>query len=81
MRIFERGPGIWIKHVKDHLREQVIDGALRQDDAQSAEIMARAFLGADENEKDSTRLLRQWPAPAEPPLPRKGEGVGGEGSR
>ncbi|MBA3413627.1 MAG: HD domain-containing protein [Chloroflexia bacterium] len=81
MRIFERGPGIWIKHVKDHLREQVIDGALRQDDAQSAEIMARAFLGADENEKDSTRLLRQWPAPAEPPLPCEGEGVGGEGSR
>ena len=46
MRRFDRGPGIWIKHVKDHLRELVIDGALRQDDAETAEHIAREFLAS-----------------------------------
>ena len=44
MRIFGHPPGIWIKRVKDHLREMVIDGDLRQDDAESAERIAREFL-------------------------------------
>jgi poly(A) polymerase len=44
MRRFGRGPGIWIKHVKDHLRELVIDGDLQPDDTATAERVARAFL-------------------------------------
>ncbi len=44
MRRFGRGPGIWIKHVKDHLRELVIDGDLQPDDTAAAERVARAFL-------------------------------------
>jgi poly(A) polymerase len=44
MAIFHRPPGIWIKHVKDHLRELVIDGELAPDDRASAERIARALL-------------------------------------
>jgi poly(A) polymerase len=46
MRRFDRPPGIWIKHVKDHLRELVIDGELAQDDIAAAEQIARDFLAA-----------------------------------
>jgi len=44
MAIFGRGPGIWIKHVKDHLREMVIDGELAPDDKVTAERIARKLV-------------------------------------
>jgi poly(A) polymerase len=44
MARFGRGPGIWIKHIKDHLRELVIDGELAPDDKAGAEEIARGMI-------------------------------------
>lgn len=44
MAIFQRPPGIWIKQVKDRLRELVIDGELASDDRATAERIAREIL-------------------------------------
>jgi poly(A) polymerase len=41
MTLFGRGPGRWIKPIKDHLREMVIDGELAMDDKESAIPIAR----------------------------------------
>jgi poly(A) polymerase len=41
MQLFERGPGPWIKPIKDHLTELVIDGDLAQDDKDAAIPIAR----------------------------------------
>jgi poly(A) polymerase len=41
MQLFGRGPGRWIKPIKDHLREMVIDGELAMDDKQAAIPVAR----------------------------------------
>ena len=51
MQLFERGPGPWIKPIKDHLTELVIDGALAQADKEAAIPIARgvyAELGLDQ---------------------------------
>jgi poly(A) polymerase len=44
MALFDRGPGIWIKTVKDHLRDLVIDGELAPGDTASAEQIARQLV-------------------------------------
>ena len=44
MAIFGRGPGPWIKEVKTHLRDLVIDGELAPDDKPRAEQIARDLL-------------------------------------
>lgn len=44
MAIFDRGPGIWIKRVKDELRELVIDGQLAPGDTETAEQIARDIV-------------------------------------
>jgi poly(A) polymerase len=36
MQLFGRGPGPWIKPIKDHLRELVLDGELSMDNKQAA---------------------------------------------
>jgi poly(A) polymerase len=41
MQLFERGPGPWIKPIKDHLTELVIEGDLAQDDKDTAIPIAR----------------------------------------
>jgi poly(A) polymerase len=41
MALFDRGPGPWIKPIKDHLTELVIEGELRMDDKEAAEPIAR----------------------------------------
>ena len=43
MTMFGRGPGPWIKPIKDHLLNHVIDGDLAQDDKETASILAREF--------------------------------------
>ncbi len=50
MAMFGRGPGIWIKQVKDHLRELVIDGDLAPGDVAAAEDIARAWMAAQDSE-------------------------------
>jgi poly(A) polymerase len=44
MVIFERGPGPWLRPIKDHLLSLVIDGALVPDDKEEAVKIARAML-------------------------------------
>lgn len=49
MAMFGRGPGIWIKQVKDHLRELVIDGELAPGDEAAAETIARRWMAEQAN--------------------------------
>jgi poly(A) polymerase len=49
MRIFDRPPGPWIKRVKNHLRELVIEGVLSPDDRDGASRIARELLAQDES--------------------------------
>jgi len=44
MTIFGRGPGPWIKAVKEYLLDQVMEGKLAPDDRVAAEAMARRFV-------------------------------------
>ncbi len=43
MEHFKRGPGRWIKHLKDYLESEVIEGRLRKDDIETAWKMAEQF--------------------------------------
>lgn len=44
MIMFGRGPGPWIKAVKEYLLDQVIEGKLAPDDKAAAEALARQFV-------------------------------------
>ncbi len=44
MTLFGRGSGRWIKPIKEYLLNLVIDGALAQDDRETATELARAFV-------------------------------------
>jgi poly(A) polymerase len=44
MRLLGRGPGPWIKLVKDYLLNLVLDGKLAPDDVEAAEKLAREFV-------------------------------------
>ena len=44
MRMFDRAPGPWIKLVKEHLRELVIEGTLASDDRDRAAEIAKTLL-------------------------------------
>jgi poly(A) polymerase len=48
MRIFDRPPGPWIKGVKNHLRELVIEGVLSPDDRDGASRIARSLVAQEE---------------------------------
>ncbi len=48
MEIFGRGPGPWLKPIKEHLLSLVIDGALAPDDKAGAEAIARQMLDQGE---------------------------------
>ena len=54
MTIFGRGPGAWLRPVKDHLLELVIDGKLAPDDRDAAEAEAKVFLASHEIGADVT---------------------------
>ncbi len=44
MELFERGPGPWLRPIKDHLLGLVIDGALSPDNKEEAAKVAKAFV-------------------------------------
>lgn len=46
MKLFDRGPGPWLRPVKEHLLSLVIDGALAPDDKAEATRIAREFMEA-----------------------------------
>jgi poly(A) polymerase len=43
MRLFGRGPGRWIKALKDYLQGEVIEGRLGEDDKDKARALAEAY--------------------------------------
>lgn len=47
MRLFARPPGPWIKRVKEHLRELVIDGDLAPDDRETAARIAAQLMAEE----------------------------------
>jgi poly(A) polymerase len=48
MALFGRGPGPWIKPIKDHLTELVVEGVLSMDDKERAVEIARGMVGPAE---------------------------------
>jgi poly(A) polymerase len=44
MRLFDRGPGRWIKHVKDYLENEVVEGRLGKEDTEKARNLAEAYV-------------------------------------
>jgi poly(A) polymerase len=44
MRQFGRGPGRWIKDLKDYLQNEVVEGRLGKDDREKARELAEAFV-------------------------------------
>jgi len=49
MTLFGRGPGPWLKPLKEHLLGLVIDGQLAPDDKVGAEAIARMLLAQDDS--------------------------------
>jgi poly(A) polymerase len=43
MEQFERGPGRWIKVLKDYLQNEVVEGRLGKDDRDKARALAEAY--------------------------------------
>jgi poly(A) polymerase len=43
MRQFDKGPGRWIKDLKDYLRNEVVEGRLGKDDKDRARELAEAY--------------------------------------
>ncbi len=50
MEIFGRGPGPWLRPIKEHLLSLVIDGILAPDDKEQAVKIARAMLDSHSSE-------------------------------
>ncbi len=48
MRLFDRGPGPWLKEVKSHLADLVLEGTLAPEDKEEAARRAREFLERSE---------------------------------
>lgn len=59
MRIFDRPPGPWIKDVKNHLRELVIEGVLSPDDRDGASRIAHTLLAREESSAESAASLAE----------------------
>jgi poly(A) polymerase len=51
MRIFGRGPGAWIKPLKEYLLDLVLDGQLAPDDIETAERLAREFVAPNDDRR------------------------------
>jgi len=49
MELFGRGPGPWLRPIKEHLLGLVIDGALAPDDKETATKIARSLLDQEES--------------------------------
>lgn len=61
MQSFDRPPGPWIKGVKNHLRELVIDGTLAPHDRNGALRQARSFLAQEETPPQASKAMTVKP--------------------
>ena len=48
MAVFGRGPGPWLRPIKDHLLGLVIDGVLSPDDKEEAARIAKTLIDREE---------------------------------
>ncbi len=64
MKMFGRGPGAWLRPVKEYLLGLVIDGQLAPDDRATAESEARAFLARYETAGTATSAAQLATPPA-----------------
>ena len=55
MRLFDRGPGPWLRPLKEYLLGLVLDNKLAPDDTASAEAEARAFMAAQERGQEPAK--------------------------
>ena len=62
MVLFGRGPGPWIKPIKDHLLNLVIEGELAEDDRETAERIARELYEASAEPRASHGSSADEPA-------------------
>ncbi|GCE47867.1 poly(A) polymerase [Thermosporothrix hazakensis] len=51
MALFKRGPGPWLRPIKEHLLSLVIDGQLAPDDKEEAARIARAYVASEHQEQ------------------------------
>lgn len=73
MAMFDLPPGIWIKYVKERLRDLVIEGDLATDDTETAETLTRGWLAEPEGDlaaalQEAARRASR-PAKGEPAVP------------
>jgi poly(A) polymerase len=64
MRLFAMPPGPWIKRIKDHLRELVIDGELAPGDREQATRIAQVILSGGLPAQDSSASAQPRPKDA-----------------
>jgi poly(A) polymerase len=57
MELFGRGPGPWLRPIKEHLLSLVIDGVLSPDNKEEAMRIARAFMEQESKEGQQPALL------------------------
>ena len=50
MAMFDRGPGPWLRPIKEHLLGLVIDGALAPDDKEGAAKIARMLVEGEDSQ-------------------------------
>lgn len=77
MELFGRGPGPWLRPVKDYLLGLVIDGQLAPDDREQAAELARRFLAEQEQDGGSQAQQpaeRASEAPVSPASPAEQPG-------
>lgn len=81
MAIFDRGPGPWLRPVKDYLLNLVIDGTLAPDDREGAIVAVRRFLdehddlrgtaSPEKHPRNTAPVDAQAPKPTDPPPARE----------
>ncbi|HEU5438524.1 MAG TPA: HDIG domain-containing protein [Ktedonobacterales bacterium] len=66
MALFDRGPGPWLRPLKDYLLSLVIDGQLAADDRAAAEAIARDYMARVEAGEDPPALPAETTPSAAP---------------
>jgi poly(A) polymerase len=60
MQLFGRGPGAWLKEVKQYLNDQVIEGKLQSGDREGAVALLRSWReGDEEDQRETLKVLQE----------------------
>lgn len=77
MALFGRGPGPWLKPLKRHLNDLVVEGVLLPDDRESAIVAAKVFMDGKKHERTREKTSMDH----ESAHSRRSAGAQGERSR